>query len=294
MSAHEMGQIAHGVNKTMLWYVRTVIIVIALCVYFRANASSLGNFNPFPELPYEVTSVQQDEWVKIAQQLVADGVEAAPIDACQKLIDAPTTPFELKRWATLRQVQLLCYTQQESVAVQIAAQWLTQHGDRDPNPLAIRSVVAKIVGIRGHALFRPGFEEIKLAYDDLFRHHQGNEWDLIEAHIDFARHLNYRYADTHDTKVLEDRVSHLMLAESKIRQRLAEVQNAGDTDAKASWERTLREVTPQLDKAIEALERRVAADRLRPVQGQGAAQAAQDRPQPSQNLPGAPPSPPRP
>jgi hypothetical protein len=237
----------------------------------------LGSFNPFPVLPFEATTFEQDALVVMAKQLVGDGVEQEPIDACQKLIDDPTSPFELKRWATLRQVQLFTYCKQESVALEIAARWLTQYGRVDPNPLAIRSVCAKIVGQRGHELFRPGFEDKRLVYEDLFRHHSGNEWDVIEAHMDFAMHLEYRYAETRDTQVLEERVGHLMLAESKIREQIADAEQARDNARKQQFEKILGErVTPQLDRASQVLERRIAADRLRPVQAQGAAQTSQD------------------
>ena len=175
-----------------------------------ADALSITNFNPVPKLPYEATSIAQDEWLATARSLASDHRELAQIQACDALIGDPTTPPELVRWASLRKVTLYSYASREREAYMVGRQWLLDNPD-DPGALQIRYVLAEIVRDRRHANFEPTFEEVMEASNDLFEHHEEHEWEVMDAHVRLAIEIRAARLDLEEEKAIV--MEHLDAAE---------------------------------------------------------------------------------
>lgn len=243
-----------------------------LCFAVAQNAFSISFdvVNPFPKLPYEATSAEQDKWVLTAKRLVGDSVEEAALSACENLINHPRTPPELKRWATLQQAEILVYCRQEWIALDILERWLAEHEDAEvPNPLHVRIMRAQIMYQRRHINFQATFDEIWAAFDDIFSHHDGNEWELIEAHAAFAEQCYLRYFWDPRQDVLEDRILHLMVVESKIRENLAVAEQAGDIRGMEVAEKRLRDherITPSVADTMGLLEYHIELERTIPAE----------------------------
>ena len=158
----------------------------------REGPLSLGSprFNPLPTLPYESTSLEQDEWFVIARSLQGDGAEVKQLEACEELINDPTTTPELRRWATLREIELYTYTARENKALEIGRRWLRKHRD-DPDPLAIRVILAEIVAQRRHEDFQPSLLDFERTFWAIFRNHDPLEWEVIRAHIEYAKWVTF-------------------------------------------------------------------------------------------------------
>lgn len=165
------------------YYIVALLLLSAPAISYAQ--SGLVNFNPPPKLPYDATTLEEDDLFRIADSLAGDGFEAAQLQACEDLMSSPNVPFELYRWAFLRRVDLLSYTYREHQAVDILDQWLGTHPD-DPNAMGIRITKAEIVGDRGHARFQPTLQMKEDAYDELFQHHQGNDIALVNARMKFV------------------------------------------------------------------------------------------------------------
>ncbi|HNT86787.1 MAG TPA: hypothetical protein PKL84_02885, partial [Candidatus Hydrogenedentes bacterium] len=52
------------------------VLFLSIVPNVAAFGASLADFNPFPELPYEATTLAQDELIPAAKRTLGNGVEA--------------------------------------------------------------------------------------------------------------------------------------------------------------------------------------------------------------------------
>lgn len=169
----------------------SLALVVVLFVFSAAGTAeqlSLGNFNPAPELPYESTSFEQDALYATAQQLVGDGKEDQALAACKALRLDSSAPWELQRWAALREIQLLTYVRQERAALDLGKAWLRQNPD-DPGALEIRVILGQIVAQRMHSGFMATPQEVDEVFADIFNNHDPDSWHVAMARIQYAQKL---------------------------------------------------------------------------------------------------------
>ena len=200
----ENATFARGSTTWPMLIVFALVVLFSLAVPSHAQ-SGLVTFNPPPVLPYEATTLEQDEFFKVANSLAGDGIEAAQLQACEDLIDSPNVPFELQRWAYLRRVTLYSYTYREHRAVEILEQWLEAYPD-DPNAMGIRITKATIIGDRGHPDFRPTSRQKEEAYDEIFDNHSTNDIELVNARMKFVVMLQ-GYQSASDDGRISNRIS---------------------------------------------------------------------------------------
>lgn len=149
---------------------------------------SLATFNPPPKLPYEKTSVHQDDCFERAQRLQGDSKEADALAACQELVADSTAPAELRRWASLRQIELNCYISHEDEAVKIAQEWIKANPN-DPKVNEVIAITALIYRDRRSARFQPSLQEVVKAHEELIKDLDPQDWQVIRAHYDLALRL---------------------------------------------------------------------------------------------------------
>ena len=101
-----------------------------------------------PDLPYEATTLAQDELIEKIRKLEGDFRERAALIACDQIKRDPNAHPALRRWAALERITLLCYTNRAMQAVLEAEEWLLEHPD-DPNALGIKYTAAQIIAQRG-------------------------------------------------------------------------------------------------------------------------------------------------
>lgn len=166
------------------------LLMLAVCMPLAAfgQRAALGDFNPMPKLPYEATTFEQDDLIEWAGKTLGDNVEEAPISACQALRFDQAAPWELRRWATLRELELLTYTRHEREALKLGEEWLCDNPE-DPYALNIRTVMGQIVAQRGHSGFRPTVKEVDDVFLPIFANYDAKEWNVIDSRLEYAQKL---------------------------------------------------------------------------------------------------------
>ena len=165
-----------------------VVVLFAFSAAVTAEQLSLGTFNPAPSLPYESTSIEQDNLYDTARKLLGDGKEDLPLAACKALRSDSSAPWELRRWATLREIQLLTYTRQERAALDLGEAWLRQN-PTNPGSLEIRVIMGQLVAQRLHSGFMPTLQEVDRVFTAIFSNHDPASWYVVMARIEYAQKL---------------------------------------------------------------------------------------------------------
>lgn len=174
----------------------SLALVVVLFIFSAAGSAEqllLCNFNPAPDLPYEITSLEQDALYEEAKQRDKDQALAA----CRALRQDSSAPWELQRWATLREVELLTGMSQLRAALDLAKAWLDQNPD-DPGALEIRVELARIVSQRRRGGFILPFQEIDEIFADIFNNHDQDQdfWPVVKARMEYAEKLQRFYFDS--------------------------------------------------------------------------------------------------
>lgn len=200
----------------------SLALVVVLFVFSAAGTAerlSLCDFNPAPELPYESTSFEQDALYDEAKEL---GRKEEALAACRALRQDSSAPWELQRWATLREVEILTRKRQQRAALDLAKAWLHQNPD-DPGALEIRVELARIVSYEKHSGFMPTFQEIDEIFTDIFNNHDQDQefWPVVQARVQYAQKLqNFYYFDSdRDWTVYARSVEQLYIARQCLEKR---------------------------------------------------------------------------
>jgi hypothetical protein len=184
----------------MMWSGAPVLLAAMISVCGPARAAAYYELNPFPDVPYEQTTLQQDEWVKTARGLVGDSKEEARIEACEKLRQDPTVPEPLQRWATLREMDLSSGISQKATILELGCGWLAAHPD-DPHALQLRMHLVDVLVHQVNLLTGfPTVEEIISGLKQIFSNLDAHDWTVIEAHVQFVRGLTS--ATSHNPKTM--------------------------------------------------------------------------------------------
>jgi hypothetical protein len=162
--------------------------VALMMMALPAFAGPWDNYNPFPELPYEATTVAQDELVDIIKGNSEDRSKESKLAASKRLAEDPAAPEELVRWAVFKMVEIYSFGSQPGLAVEVGRAWLAKHPDH-PEALSLRLVLAQNFSMRGGGGFKPTPAEVIAAYDDIFKNHDPQDWRVIEARVGLARRL---------------------------------------------------------------------------------------------------------
>ncbi|MCX5758282.1 MAG: hypothetical protein NTU83_07210 [Candidatus Hydrogenedentes bacterium] len=203
---------------------KIAVLFILAAAGTGAHALCIGDFNPFPTLPYEATTLRQDEILKTATSREGGTTEQGPLSACQQLADDATAPFPLRRWAALRRVELFCYVGQEGKAIQEAEDWLAKN-PQDPDPLAIRAAEAEIYTERRSKSFSPSDQSVIAFFKTMFKIHTADatDWRCIEARVRYGHFLNdcaHRSSDNRSGLLLQS-FTELQTAIQQIQSRVA-------------------------------------------------------------------------
>lgn len=205
-------------NNHRMYSVVLIAWLVSILASGTACASSdLRDFNPLPDLSGESQIPNLDQIVKTANSLLGDSREEAPLQACDWLVNNPSTPPALMRWAYLRRFEILCYTGDEWTGTEIAREWLRLHPD-DPSAVNIRFLVAEAYVHRNHDGFQPTHEQYMEVFEDLFSHHDPHHWDVIAGRMLLAETL-YGDAGRHPTEadtMRQRAIDELTLAEQAV------------------------------------------------------------------------------
>jgi hypothetical protein len=213
-----------------------------------AHAVNVISVNPFPKLPYEATTVSQDETVKAAKAMRGDEVESEALAACRALADDETAPAALRKWAVWREFELLCYTGQEWDAVAAGQQWIQEHPG-DASLPELRLLIAKTLANRRHDGFQPTLEDVRAGFEDLFAHHPSDEWAVIQGRLAFSKELLV-------SKHLDEAIYQADLARGYALERRITAESAGE-DEQAHRAAVL--VDEHIDPLLETLNLRAKA-----------------------------------
>jgi tetratricopeptide (TPR) repeat protein len=168
-------------------------------------------YNPLPDSLMNVSlPVGQQELYAIASTTLGDGVEDAPVQACQDLMAHPEATPELKRWAALREVHLHMVAGREEKAVAVARRWLAAN----PNHMLAQRVRAKVAEMLVSRMpdedFKPTPAEAEAAYAEVFAHGWQEPLVTADARSRYAMWLDTlqdRRADA--IAVLDDAIAEL-------------------------------------------------------------------------------------
>lgn len=208
-SAFHLGPCRWGVSLVLL------VVLLAFSAAGTAEQLLLCNFNPAPELPYESTSFEQDALYAEAKQL--DKKDQA-LAACRALRQDSSAPWELQRWATLREIEILTVMDQEHAALDLGKAWLRQNPD-DPGALEIRVELGKIVAQRRHSGFMPTLQEVDEIFTDIFNNHDPDSWHVVTARIQYAQKLQKFYFSDRDWTVYARCIEQLYIARQCLEKR---------------------------------------------------------------------------
>lgn len=141
-----------------------------------------------PKLPFEATTFEQDDLVEFMTGHLPD-FELTFTEACDRLIEDETAPFELRAWAFRMKLRILPGRQ----AIEAGRAWLDRYGDVDPHAIVVRYLVALNSSFSNRAgeHFLP-YEELRAVYEDLFNNHSPANLLVIQAHQDYENALNER------------------------------------------------------------------------------------------------------
>lgn len=164
---------------------------VLLLMGLPALAGPWDNYNPFPKLPYEATTVAQDELVEVIEgRRGEDRSDEAKVAACRQLAEDPAAPVELRRWAVFSAVKInIMYLNRVPEAISMGRAWLAEYSE-DPEALRLRLVIAQAYSDRRQSPFEPTPEEVLAAYDEIFKNHDPQDWEVIQARVYLARRLS--------------------------------------------------------------------------------------------------------
>ena len=169
--------------------------LLCLCLGFlamawfggMAHAQNLSDFYLFPEVPYEATTYEHDDLIDAAKR--SDGrTQSESLEACRQLVEDASVPFEIRRWAQRRRIELLSSTYRESLAIQEGREWLANHPD-DPEALPLRFVLLRTACQRLHNDFSPELSLVRSLLTDLLQHHGPNNMLAVRARVEYANKL---------------------------------------------------------------------------------------------------------
>lgn len=159
--------------------------VTAKHLQIRAGLGTSG-IALLPELSYEATTLAQDELIEAARELAGDHREEAALNACDRLRWDPAAHPDLRRWAALERITLLCFASREWEAVAEAEIFLRDNPD-DPNALGIKYTIARILAQRRHADFQPTWDDFWDVMTRLLDEHGEDTHPLVVDTLLFAR-----------------------------------------------------------------------------------------------------------
>ncbi|MCL4217691.1 MAG: hypothetical protein KJ052_11905 [Candidatus Hydrogenedentes bacterium] len=221
-----------------------------------------SNFNPEPELPFEATTFDQDALFQKARVLKGDSVEEECLDACQALATDATAPPELRRYATLRVIEVLTYTGSVCAAVDIGQAWLAEHGS-DDMAQAVRGILVHIVSGRRGKDCQPGAEIAVATFDDYFSHATEPSWDLVEAYVLYVMRL-----ESMRKELTRDEVRRLQIEQLDFAQAIAEMLRDDNTLSPTEQSKEVADnyidmtIKPMRESFVLSLQHRISKESL--------------------------------
>ena len=106
--------------------------VVVICTVVSAD-TALSDFIEIPLFSETELSPQQFDLLHATLTLAGDKQETRQLQACEDLINDSTCPFELYRYAFLRQVTLYSYVSREDLALQVGRAWLSKYPNDNIN-----------------------------------------------------------------------------------------------------------------------------------------------------------------